>query len=812
MNDFQAALRNLVRTPGAVLAIVLILGLGIGVNASVFSLYKAVLLDSLFFGASEDLVLLEQRIETEGAYGLPFSVKEVADYRNMSESLVAVEEQHGMSFTLLGLEAPQHVQTGVVSAGYFDMLDVKPLLGRTFRPDEDTPGSPPTIVLSHHFWKEKAGADPGIIGRSLVMNDKAHEVIGVLAPNMDLAVTDAYVTTPHCPTRSSEIMIGDRDMRMMAVFARKRPDVSMTQLRAELNTIADRLAAEYPESYPDGGRYTVRAEQLHEAISGSFRSTGLLLMLVSGLILLAALANVSNLTLARTARMENELSIRAALGASRARLARLLFVEHALLGLIGGVVGIGFAALTTRLLAQFATRLNPLAARATLDVEVLAYALLLSLAVGIVAGVLPVIRLGRNAQPLRAQMGARSTTASVRSQRTRDGLIVVQIALTLVVLTASLMMLRSLANLNSVQPGFTVENVLSARVTLNPARYQDAGDRIAFSDRLLERLRGAPGVTHVALASVMPMESTEAFNSTRIALPDEPNRDSGGLPVVDYRIANESYFGTMNIPLLRGRGIERYDDADAPPVVVVNRTLAEAVWPGEDAVGKRILPEESMFIGGETTSYEVIGVVDDVRQYGPRQPEGPAFYVPVRQAGYFGRIVLRGGGDVSNLRNVLRDALRDIDPQQPVDRVLTMVEIQAVAVQSTELLALLLNIFAALVLAIAVVGLGGLIAFNVTQRLREFSIRLAVGAQHRDLYRLVLRYSTWLLAFGSIVGLAGALLIGRGLQEYLYEVAPLDPLSIALSIVLLFIIGSLAVLIPARRIGKLQPAEILSEQ
>ena len=812
MNDFQAAFRNLVRTPGAVLAIVLILGLGIGVNASVFSLYKAVLLDSLFFGASDDLVMLEQHIETEGDYGLPFSVKEIADYRAMSESLTAVEELHSMSFTLLGLDEPYRVQTDVVSAGFFDMLDVKPLLGRTFRPDEDNADSAPTIVLSHRFWKEKTGSDPAIVGRSLVMNSKAHEVIGVLAPSMDIDSTDAYVTTPHCPTRASEAMIGNRAMRMMTVLARKRPDISMAQLRAELGTIANRLAVEYPGVYPDGGRYTVKAEQLQEVVTGSFRNTGLLLMLVSGLILLAALANVSNLTLARTARMENELSIRAALGASRARLARMLFVEHALLGLLGGAAGIGFAALTTQLLAQFATRFNPLAARASLDVEVLAYAVLLSLAVGIVAGVLPVLRLGRDVQPLRAQTGARGATASVRSQRTRNALIVMQIAMTLIVLTASLMMLRSLANLNNVQPGFTVENILSARISLNPARYPQAADRIAFADRLLERLRGAPGVTHVALASVMPMESTETFNSTRIALPDQPNRDSGALPVVDFRVADENYFETMNIPLLRGRGIERRDDARSPPVVVINRTLAEMLWPGEHAVGKRIRPEDSMQIGGATTALEVIGVVDDIRQYGPRQPEGPALYVPMRQSVYFGRVILRGGTDMASLGNVLRDALRDIDPQQPLDRILTMTEIQSLAVQSTELLALLLNLFAALVLAIAIVGLGGLIAFTVTQRLREFSIRLAVGAQYRDLYRLVLRYSTLLLALGSTAGLVGALLIGRGLQEYLYDIKPLDPLSILLSMGLLFIIGSLAVLIPARRIGKLQPADILSEQ
>jgi len=812
MNDLRHAFRNLVRTPGAVLAIVLTLGLGIGVNASVFSLYKAVLLDSLFFGESEHVVRFEQYIDTARPTALPFSATEVADYRAMSETLTAVEELHTMSFTLLGLDQPYRVQTDVVSAGFFDMLGVRPLLGRTFRPGEDAPDAAPTILLNHRFWKEKTGGDPNIIGRSLVMNDKAHEVIGVLPADMDIDTSDIFITTPHCPTRSSDAMAENRDMRMMAMFARKRPDVSMTELRAELDTIANRLAAQYPESYPDGGRHRVSAEKLQDEIAEPFRQTGLLLLLVSGLILAAALANVSNLTLARTARRESELSVRAALGATRGRLARLLFVEHALLGLLGGVAGIGFAVLTTQLLAQFAVRLNPLAARAEVDTGVLAYALLVSLAVGILAGLLPVLGLRKSAQPVSAQLGARAVTASAASSRARDGMVIVQIALTLVVLTASLMMLRSLAQLNSVQPGFTMENVVSGRISLNPARYPDAPARLAFAERLRERLEAVPGVTHVGFASLMPMESNAPFNTTRISLPDSPNRDPGALPLVDYRVADEAYFDTMSIRLLGGRNFEARDDAEALPVAIVNRALATELWPGENAVGRRIQPDNSMFIDGRDVAYEIVGIVDDVRQYGPRQAEGPALYMPFRQTGFVGRIVLRTRGDTGHIKNALRAALRELDPQQPIDRVLTMVEIKAVAIESTELLTLLLNIFAGLVLAIAVVGIGGLIAFNVTQRIREFSIRLAVGAQPADLYQLLLRYSTLLLAIGSAAGLAGALVIGRGLQEYLFDVRPADPLSIGLAVLLLFVIGSIAVIIPAMRLRKLQPAEILAEQ
>lgn len=809
MNDLRYALRNLVRTPGTVFAIILILGLGIGVNASVFSLYKAVLIDALFFPESEQLFRLTQRVD---ANEMPFSVKEIADYRSMSESLAAVEEIHSMSFTLLGLDQPYRVQTDVVSAGFFNMLEVKPLLGRTFRAGEDTADAAPVIVLSHAFWKDKTGSDENIIGRSLVMNHKAHEVIGVLPPEMDFASTDAYVTTPHCPARAGAAMMNDRDMRMMAVFVRKKADASMPQVTAELDTIAARLAAAYPESYPEGGRYTVHATPLHEAVAGNFRKTGLLLVLVSGLILLAALANVSNLTLSRSARRENEFSVRAALGASRGRLARLLFVEHALLGLLGGAVGVAFAAMTTRLLAEFATRFHPLAARSTVDMEVLAYAVLLSLAVGIAAGLLPVLRLRRGADPVTAPSNARGATESTRSRRTRDSLIVVQIALTLVVLTASLMMLRSLAHLNDVQPGFSMDNVITARINLNPARYPEPADRIAFADRLLERLQTVPGVTHTGVTSLVPMESDDAFTYTRIALPDEPNRDASTLPPVDYRIVDDGYFETMNIRLLFGRGIEMRDDVGMPGVAVINRTLANLLWPNENPIGKRITPSNSMTMDGTTDTLEIVGVVDDIHQYGPREGEGPALYASFRQTGIFGRIVVRGNGEPGMIKQALRDAVRNVDPQQPVDRILSMIEVKAITIASTELLTLLLNIFAGLVLAIAIVGLGGLIAFNVTQRLREFSIRLAVGANHRNLYLLVLRYSTALLLAGVATGLAGALIIGRGLQQYLFEVQPLDPASIALSVGLLFVVGSLAVLAPASRLRKLQPAEILTEQ
>lgn len=811
MNDIGLALRSLARTPGAVLVIVLILGLGIGVNTSVFSLYKAVLLDSLFFGESEDVLLLQQHLDAD-SLSAAFSATEIAELRAMSTTLQSVEEEHNMSFTLLGLDQPWRVQTDVVSAGYFDLLEIEPLLGRTFRPDEDAPDAAPTILLSHRFWQEKTGGDPHIVGRSLVMNAKSHEVIGVLPPEMDVANTDVWVTTPHCPTRSSEAFRTDREMRMMAVFARKRPDVTTQQVRAELATIAHRFVAAHPESYPGDGSYRIEVDRLQDVISAPFRQTGLLLMLVSTLILIAALANVSNLTLARVGRREGELAVRSALGASRGRLARLLFTEHVLLGILGGSVGIAFAALTTGLLAEFATRFNPLAALAGIDVEVLGYALLLSLVVGVVAGMLPVLGLGRTRNALQSHT-PRGATTSRATLRSRNTLTAVQIALTLVVLSASLMMLRSLDALNRVQPGFSIDQIVSARIDLNPARYPDAAAAVNFADRLVAHLQQQPGVTHIGLASVMPMESDQRFHDTRIGLPDEPNRDADRLPLIDFRIADEGYFETMAIRIVEGRGIERRDDLQSRPVAVANRALAETLWPHGSAIGRRVTPENSIFAGDEgTPSFEIVGVVDNVRQYGPREQDGPALYVPVRQAGYFGRVALRGTAGAANLKRAIGEAVRELDPEQPVDRLLSTAEIRDVTIEATALLTLLLNIFAGLVLAISVVGLGGLVAFNVGQRLREFSIRLAVGAELADLYRLVLRYAIVLLAAGIAGGLAGALLIGRGLQGYLYDVEPSDPFSIAGAVGLLFLTGLAAVLIPARRLKKLQPAEVLTEQ
>jgi putative ABC transport system permease protein len=811
MNDIALALRSLARTPGAVLAIVVILGLGIGVNTSVFSLYKAVLLDSLFFGESDNVLLLQQHLDADHMTA-PFSATEIADLRAVSTTLEFVEEEHNMSFTLLGLDQPWRVQTDVVSAGYFDLLGIEPLLGRTFRPDEDEPDSAPTILLSHRFWQEKTGGDPHIVGRSLVMNAKSHEVIGVLPPEMDVANTDAWVTTPHCPTRSSESFRTNREMRMMAVFARKRPDVTMQQVRAELATIARRFVATHPESYPDDGSYGIQADRLQDVISAPFQQTGLLLMLVSTLILIAALANVSNLTLARVGRREGELAVRSALGASRSRLARLLFTEHVLLGVLGGTVGIAFAALTTGLLAEFATRFNPLAALAGVDLEVLGYALLLSLVVGVVAGMLPVLGLGSTRNALQSH-APRSATSSRTTLRSRNTLTAVQIALTLVVLSASLMMLRSLDALNKVRPGFAIDQIVTARINLNPARYPGADEAIGFADRLIARLQQQPGITHVGLASAMPMESEERFHDTRITLPDEPNRGADTLPLIDFRTADEGYFATMDIRLVDGRGIERRDDLQSSPVAVANRALAEALWPHGSAIGKRVTPQNSIFAGDEgSPSFEIVGVVDNVRQYGPREKDRPALYVPVRQAGYFGRVALRGTAGAASLKQSIGQAVRELDPEQPVDRVLSTAEIRDVTIEATALLTLLLNIFAALVLAISVVGLGGLVAFNVGERLREFSIRLAVGAGLADLYRLVLRYALVLLAAGVAGGLAGALVIGRGLRGYLYNVEPSDPFSIAAAVALLSLTGLAAVLIPARRLKKLQPAEVLTEQ
>lgn len=811
-NDLRFAFRSLLRTPGSVFAITLILGLGIGVNTAVFSLYDGVVLRALPYQHADRLVLLQQRMADDRTQTVGFSPLERADYQSV-DALDQLEEFHTMSFTLLGLNEPLRVQTGVVSASFFATLGVSPMLGRDFAAGEDEYSAAPLMLLSNEFWREHAGANPDVVGTTLTMNDRAHQIIGVLPAITQLPnANDVYITLAHCPARSNPDNYDNRSFRLVQAIGRVAPGADLQRVNLELATVANRLQGSYPETYPADQRYEVDATPMKDVYAADYVDTGNMLLGIAGLILLAALANVSNLALVRLGRRASELGIRASFGATRARVIRLLLIEHLALGLLGGLFGILFALISVRLLRDYAMRFTPLANDISLDLRVLAFGVCLSLLVGLVTGLLPALNARIFERPL-INVNTRNASDSGKMKKVRGGLIVAQLAVTLIVVTAASMLLKSLAALDQVDPGFPIERVVSARVELNTANYRELVKRTQFVDQLLERLSSDPSVRSSGVSLTVPMQSSSAFMTTNVSVPDRPDVDLSRIASPDYRIAGESYFETLGIPLLRGRMFTANDNDQTFPIVLVNESMAELYWPGEDPVGRQITPQMNMTSFSDQPNFEVVGVVADVMQYGLREAEGPAFYVPYRQGPFRQlRVSVRTTQNEARVKALIREQVRAIDTDIPLDQVMTLTEMRDQTLASTRLIATLIGTFAALVGLISAIGLGGLIAYDIDQRSREFCIRLALGAKPRGLVHLMLANGLRLSALGLLIGLAGAALIGRGLEQFLYDTGAFDLTSIVAAAFVLLLITVAATLIPARRLTRVDPASALAEQ
>jgi predicted permease len=572
------------------------------------------------------------------------------------------------------------------------------------------------------------------------------------------------------------------------------------------------LQQSYPGSYPGPGEQRSRVRPLKAVFAERFTDTGILLLGIAALVLTAALANVANLSLSRLARRATEFGIRGALGASRRHLARMLLTEHLVLGLAGGVFGCLLAALMIGPMRDHALQFTPLAADVTLDLRVLGFALLVSLLVGVVVGLLPLLGTRRLDRPMITGGAARGSSEPPAARRLRTALIVAQLAISLVVASAASLMLRSLAALHAEHPGYRIEQVVSARVEMNTASYRELPRRVQFAERLRERLLAGPGVQSASVSLTVPMQSSGAFMETAISLPAQPDRDTSQLAPVDYRVVGEGYFATLGIPLLQGREFQPGDDAGGRPVALVNQSMARLYWDGRDPTGESVLPAMNMSAFEATTSFEIVGVVGDVHQYGLRDAEGPALYVPYRQAPMRQiRVSLRGHGGDAALKSLLREAVRNEDPGLPVDQLLSLIEVRDADLASTRLIGWLLGWFTALVMCVSAVGLAGLISFDVEQRLREFAIRMALGAGVGSLRRQLLLRALRLVGIGLAVGMLGAALVGLRLEAQLFGIGSSDPLSIALAALVLLLVASIASLLPTRRLKGLSPTHVLQE-
>ena len=807
--DVRFAARSLLKSPGFAIATVLTLALGIGANTAIFSLINGVLLKPLPYRDGERLVLLTQSAPQADVENLAFSIQEVYDYRDLNQTLSGLVEHHSMQFTLLGRSEPERVSTGVVSAEFFDVLGVTPELGRTFRPEDDDLGAEAVLILSHGYWQRSFGGDENIVGRAFEMNDKPHTVVGVLPPIPQFPTEhDVYMPTSACPFRSAAEgrMAENRSaFRAITVFGRLEDGTTPEAANTDFSILASRFESDYPETYPAARGYEISVAPLQAELTAGARPTLLILLATSALVLFIACANVVNLAVARLMRRDREMAVRASLGAGRGRLVQQALVESTMLALIGGGAGLFLAYQGLDLLTAFTARITPRAVGIELDGWVLLFTVGISVTTGIIVAVGPALT--SRLQLATALRDGGHTTEHRGRQRMRALLIAGQVAVAVVLLVGAGLMLRSLYRLQQVQPGFRTENVLMARISPNWTRYRTPDDARRFFDALLPRLREIPGVESAGVGSGRPL-SGQAPTTTNFRIEDIPIEEGEMAPQVASRVASPDFFRTMGIQLLSGRTFTEVDHADSTRVGVISRSLARQYWSGSDPIGRRVA------LGNNTNMnwIQIIGVVGDVHQEGlDTEPVG-AIYLARDQAFWANTIAVRTPYDPRTIIRQVKDVVHSIDPQQPVDHFQTVEEIRHASMASPRLTAVLLGLFALLALVIAATGVSGVIAYSVSQRTHEIGIRMALGAQRRQVLGMVLRQGMVIVVAGLAVGLVLALFVSRFMTELLFDTSHRDAVTFAGVMVVLLVAAVAAAFFPARRAAGVNPTIALRSE
>ena len=804
--DLRIALRTLRRTPAFTALSVITIALGIGANTAAFSMVRGVFLRRLPYAADARLVRIKQPSAT--APDARFSVLEIADFRAQTKSLARTAEYHSMPFQLYGKGEPQRVQTGVVSDDFFDMLGVRPLLGRTFRPGEEAVGAPPVVLLSYRFWMEKLGGDPNVVGTTFTMNDKVHTVVGVLPPLPPYPdANDIWMPAGACPFRAQ--ILDNRRGRLVQQFGLLAPGASVEQAASDVATVSSRLHAQYPEAYPKARKLTTQVASLHDELTAQSRPLFFTLLAAAGFVLLIALTNFANLTLARQLRRQREVALREALGASAGTLFRQLAMESLCVSLAGGTLGVLIAYSGLGLLRSLATRVTPRAAEIAIDPIVLCFALVLSVVVGLVAALAPVGRRRSLAAALRA--GAATATLTRDDGRVRSVLVGAQVAIAFVLLVGAGLMVRSLVRLQGIDGGYVATNVISARVDLDWTRYANPAVRtdqtpliLGFMDRLLPRLSAQPGVQSVALASNIPLNRAQPFQVPFQIRGQDVAAER--LPKADLTVVSSGYFQTIGIPLLRGSVFSDAARDTALQTVLVSERLARVNWPGRDAVGQQI----SIDNGAHWLT--IGGIVGDVHQNSLSADITDEIYLPLfnpQNTGTDTRVLVRTVGDPTPMGNAIRAAVREIDIRQPVVSIQTLEQLRGATLSEPRVTTALLLSFAVLALVITGAGLAGVIAYGVTQRTNEIGVRVALGAERASIVWLVMRQGLTVAAAGLVVGIALALAATKLMTNLLFATPATDAPTFASVAFALIFVAAAACAVPARRALKIDPLQAL---
>lgn len=803
--DLHYGVRMLVRKPGFAAIAVVTLALGIGANTAIFSVVNTVLLRPLPYPNPDELVMVW---ETAPKLGFPHNDVAPAnfiDWRDQNRAFAQIAAFGGNSMSLTGRGEPERIEGARVSASLFPLLGVAPVLGRVFTAEEDRPDAPGVIVLSHGLWQRRFGGDPGIIGQTLTLNYRPFTVIGVMPAPFRFPDREQEFWLPMAFEPEEAAGRGDHYLH---VVARLGPGVTMWQAQAEMADIAARLERQYPRTNTEQGVVLV---PLHEEFVGDIRKPLLILLGVVGFVLLIACANVTNLLLARAAARQKEMTIRAALGASRVRLARQLLTESVLLAGLGGAAGTLLAVWGSGLLEALVPESLAQARGVVTDGRVLAFAVAVSLLTGVVFGLLPAQQVSKPNLTEALKEGGQGSAGGGKRGRLRGALVVGEIALSLVLLVGAGLMIRSFYRLTRVDPGFRPDQALTMRMQLSGEKHGDPAKRRAFYEQMLQHVQSLPGVQAAGVITQLPLTTQGLYFS--FSLEGQPPMASANLPQAAFRVISQDYFRALGVPLLRGRSFTPQDTEDAQAVAVINRTMAERFWPGQEAIGRRfkIGPSDS-----PNPWLVVVGVVGDVRQTSLDQALKPEVYVSHQQDRRFFAIprdlVVRTEGDPLSMAAAVRGAIWELDKDLPLFRVQTMDHIVSLAVAGQRFNLLLLTVFAALALILASVGVYGVMSYVTAQRTHEIGIRVALGARQRDMLKLVMGQGLMLIVSGVAAGLAGAFALTRLMTSLLFDIGTTDPLTFAATALLLAIVALLACYVPARRAAKVDPMVALRHE
>jgi putative ABC transport system permease protein len=811
-HDLRYALRSLRQRPGFTVLTVLTLALGIGATSAIFSVVNGVLLRPLPYDRPDDVLVVHTILEGNPRGEL--SPPEYWDLREQARSFTHLAAFSDGSLTLTGSGAPERLQAGFVTADALRLLGVSPARGRAFAAEEDLPGRPAVVLLSDGLWRRRFGADPEIVGRTLILDDAPTTVLGVMPPGFQLPSHYAGPGMELWTLLQLDPALdrSERGWHWLAVMGRLRPGLGVGGADRETAALMAGMLQRYPGEYDAdfGGSASPASEEL----VGDIRPVILVLLGAVGLLLLIACANVASLFLARAEARQREIAVRAALGARAGRIVSQLLTESAALATAGGLMGLLLAMWGIRALVAAAPPTLPRLEAIGMDGWVVAFTAAITLSTGILFGLAPALHAARPDLSGALTEGGRGGSAGGSRQQFRRGLVVSQIALALVLVAAAGLLIQSFARMRGVDPGFVPERVLTARVELSPVRYESNEQIRTFYQRLVRRLEALPGVRSAAAVKALPMTQLELGDWSFVregmySLPPKPSEWS----LAYWQSMSPEYFETLRIPVLQGRGIEATDRIGTPGVAVINRTLAKQVWPGGDALGQRIL-----LGGGATDSVwrTVVGIVGDVRHRGLDAEPRPEIYLPHAQfpAGTGTalrtlRVVLRTDGDPAQLTGALRAALAELDPDIPLADVQTMEEALGAWAAERRLTMLLVAGFALLALILGAVGVYGVMAHLVVQRTREIGIRIALGALPREILGLVLSQGAWVAGLGIAAGLAGALAATRLLAGLLFGVGPTDPATLMATATALAIVAALASLLPALRAIRTDPVEAL---